>query len=173
MSVSTITETMEATHALLNKWNLFYHLQTDSRWTLDSYRVVMREIQCAESVVALNRQLPDYLVYKCMFFCMKDGVGPTWEDKKNRDGGCFSYRVANTDVPNVWRKLLCMMCGSSLCTNAKYEQHINGITISPKKKFSVIKVWLDVCKFQDPNIIRDIQNLPKDGCLFKKHAPEF
>ena len=57
--------------------------------------------------------------------------------------------------------------------NAKHEQHINGITISPKKKFVVIKIWLDVCKLQDPNVIRDIPHLSKDGCLFKKHAPKF
>ena len=174
MSISTIMATEpQPFHALANKWNLFYHLQTDSRWTIDSYRTIMRDIQYAESVVALNRSIPDYLLYNSMFFCMKDGVGPMWEDKKNRDGGCFSYRVANTDVANVWRKLLCMMCGGGLCTNAKYESHINGITISPKKKFSVVKVWLDVCTFQDPGIIRDVQNLPKEGCLFKKHAPEF
>jgi hypothetical protein len=108
MSVSTIMATAEETHPLSNKWNLFYHLQTDNRWTIESYRVIMRSIQCAESVVALNRQIPDFLLYNTMFFCMKDGIDPMWEDKKNRDGGCFSYRVANTDVANVWRKLFCI-----------------------------------------------------------------
>ena len=97
MSISTIPDSMDDTQPLLplsNKWNLFYHLQSDNRWTIESYRVIMRDIQYAESVVALNRQIPDYLLYNTMFFCMKDGVGPTWEDKKNRDGGCFSYCVA-------------------------------------------------------------------------------
>lgn len=176
MSISTIPDNMDDTQPLLllsNKWNLFYHLQSDNRWTIESYRVIMRDIQHAESVVALNRQIPDYLLYNTMFFCMKDGVGPTWEDKKNRDGGCFSYCVANAEVGNVWRRLFCLMCGGSLCVNTKHEQHINGITISPKKKFVVIKIWLDVCKLQDPNIIRDIPHLSKVGCLFKKHAPEF
>ena len=176
MSISTIPDSMDDTQPLLplsNKWNLFYHLQSDNRWTIESYRVIMRDIQYAESVVALNRQIPDYLLYNTMFFCMKDGVGPTWEDKKNRDGGCFSYCVANAEVGNVWHRLLCMMCGGTLCVNTKHEQHINGITISPKKKFVVIKIWLDVCKLQDPNIIRDIPHLSKVGCLFKKHAPEY
>ena len=70
MSVSTIPENMDDTQPyqpLSNKWNLFYHLQTDNRWTLDSYRVIMRDIQYAESVVALNRQIPDYLLYNTMF----------------------------------------------------------------------------------------------------------
>jgi len=112
-------------------------------------------------------------LYNCMFFCMKTGIDPMWEDAKNRDGGCFSYRVANTDVSIAWRKLLATMCANSLTTSPKYELHINGITISPKKRFSVIKIWMDTCSFQNPDIIKDIPNLPKDGCLFKKHAPEF
>jgi len=68
---------------------------------------------------------------------------------------------------------MCAMAGNSLTTGAKYESHVNGITVSPKKRFSVIKIWMDTCNFQDPDIIRDIPSLPKDGCLFKKHAPEF
>jgi hypothetical protein len=133
----------------------------------------MREINTVESINALNETIPEYLLYNCMFFCMKSGIAPMWEDAKNRDGGCFSYRVANTDVSTAWRKLLATMCANSLTTSAKYESHINGITISPKKRFSVIKIWMDTCSFQNPDIIKDIVSLPKDGCLFKKHAPEF
>jgi hypothetical protein len=133
----------------------------------------MKEINTVESINALNEAIPEYLLYNCMFFCMKSGIAPMWEDAKNRDGGCFSYRVANTDVSTAWRKLLATMCANSLTTGAKYESHINGITISPKKRFSVIKIWMDTCSFQNPDIIKDIASLPKDGCLFKKHAPEF
>ena len=50
---------------------------------------------------------------------------------------------------------------------------INGMSVSPKKNFCIIKIWLDVSSLQDPNIIIDIPNLHKLGCLFKKHEPEF
>jgi hypothetical protein len=160
-------------HGLSCKWNLYYHLQTDNNWTADSYKLVMKEIDNVESVNALNEAIPEYFLYNCMFFCMKTGIGPTWEDAKNREGGCFSYRVANTDVSVAWKKLMALMCGNNLSTSSKYESHINGITISPKKRFSVIKIWMDTCNFQNPEIIREVQNLPREGCLFKKHAPEF
>lgn len=160
-------------HELSCKWNLFYHLQTDTSWTQDSYKVIMKGIDSVESINSINEAIPEYLIYNCMFFCMKNGIGPTWEDVKNRDGGCFSYRVANNDVSNAWKNLLAVMCGNSLCSSAKYESHINGITVSPKKRFSVIKIWMDTCNFQNPDIIREIPRLPKEGCLFKKHAPEF
>jgi hypothetical protein len=160
-------------HELSCKWNLYYHLQTDASWTLDSYKIIMKGMDSVECVNSINEKIPEYLLYNCMFFCMKDGITPTWEDVHNRDGGCFSYRVSNNDVSTAWRKLLCAMSGGSLCVNPKYESHINGITISPKKRFSVIKVWLNTCKLPNPDVIRDIQCLNKDGCLFKKHSPEF
>jgi hypothetical protein len=160
-------------HPLSSPWSLYYHLITDNSWTLDSYKTIMQRIESAECVNAINDAIPEYLLYNCMFFCMKSGVGPMWEDVKNRDGGCFSYRVPNNEVAVVWKKLMCAMAGNSLTASSKYEPHINGITVSPKKRFSVIKIWLDTCSFQDPDIIKDIPCLPKEGCLFKKHAPEF
>jgi hypothetical protein len=164
---------MATLHPLAYKWSLYYHLQTDNSWTPDSYKTIMHDIDTVEHVNSLNQAIPEYLLYNCMFFCMKTGINPTWEDVKNRDGGCFSYRVPNNEIAVAWRSLMCAMAGNSLTTGAKYECHINGITVSPKKRFSVIKIWMDTCNFQDPDIIRDIPSLPKDGCLFKKHAPEF
>ena len=42
-----------------------------------------------------------------------------------------------------------------------------------KKNFCIIKVWLKGCKLQDPSVLIEIPNLSKQGCLFKKHAPEY
>ncbi len=179
MTTNTINVDMEQIvdisplHPLNCKWDLYYHLQTDKNWTLNSYKIVMRNIQHAENVIALNEALHDFVLYNCMFFCMKEGVTPMWEDSRNRNGGCFSYRVLNKSVPAVWRRLMMAMCGNALCINKKHEEHINGITVSPKKNFCIIKVWLDTCKFQDPGMIVPIADLPREGCLFKNHAPEF
>ena len=175
MKSNSIKVDMEQTplHPLNCKWDLYYHLQTDKSWTLSSYKVIMTEIDAMEKVVAMNSALPDFALYNCMFFCMKQGVTPMWEDPRNRTGGCFSYRVLNKNVPGVWRNLMNAMCGNILCANKKHEQHINGITVSPKKNFCIIKIWLDTCKLQDPGMIINISDLPREGCLFKNHAPEF
>ena len=108
-----------------------------------------------------------------MLFAMRKGITPMWEDPKNRNGGCFSFKVINKYVPSVWKSLLYALCGESLCNDPKYNSIINGITISPKKNFCIIKIWLCNCSVQDVNIIIPILNLPKQGCLFKKHEPEF
>ena len=108
-----------------------------------------------------------------MLFVMRHGITPMWEDKRNKNGGCFSYKVVNKNVPDVWKQLFYLLCGETICVDPAYQKNINGITVSPKKNFCIIKIWLDTAQIQDPNIIVNIPNLIKQGCLFKKHEPEF
>lgn len=160
-------------YQLNGKWDLYYHLPQDSNWSLSSYKIIMSDIDTAEKVIALNETIPDNIIKYCMLFAMKKGITPMWEDSKNRNGGCFSYKVINKLVYNVWKTLLYKLCGETLCKESKYNSLINGITISPKKNFCIIKIWLENCSAQDPNIISEIKNLSNQGCLFKKHEPEF
>ena len=160
-------------HTLNGKWNMYYHLPNDKNWGLSSYTVIMNAIHTAEQVILLNEAIGDNIIKNCMLFVMREGITPMWEDPRNRNGGCFSYKVANKTVPEVWRNLLLCLCGESLCTDPTHSKHMNGITISPKKNFCIIKIWLDTSALQDPNIITNIPNLLKQGCLFKKHEPEF
>ena len=161
------------THPLIGKWDLYYHLPYDKNWTLASYTPIMLQIDTAEKVIVLNDTIPENTIKNCMLFVMRSGITPMWEDPRNREGGSFSYKVVNKYVPEVWRTLFFMLCGESLCANTKIAPHINGITISPKKNFCIIKIWLDTAQYQDPSIITPIPNLIKQGCLFKKHEPEF
>ena len=108
-----------------------------------------------------------------MLFVMRNGITPLWEDPKNRSGGCFSFKVINKYVPNIWKSLLCALCGETLMQDIKKNNFINGITISPKKNFCVIKIWMSTCEFHDPSILINIRNLSKEGCIFKRHEPEF
>jgi hypothetical protein len=160
-------------HQLLGKWDLYYHLPHDKNWALSGYTVIMNAIDTAEKVILLNETINETIVKNCMLFVMRNKITPMWEDPKNRVGGCFSYKVINKQVHEVWKYLFYLLCGETLCTEKSLNKHINGITISPKKNFCIIKIWLDTANYQDPNIITDIPFLSKNGCLFKKHEPEF
>lgn len=160
-------------HTLNGKWNLYYHLPHDNNWSLSSYTSIMNSINSVENIVGLNEKINENIVKSCMLFVMREGITPMWEDSKNRHGGCFSYKVTNKNVYEVWKKLFCLLCGETLSEEPENSKYINGITISPKKNFCIIKIWLSSSEFQDPNFIVNINNLPKQGCLFKKHEPEF
>lgn len=160
-------------HALNGKWNLYYHLPQDKNWDVSSYSIIMSNIDTAEKVISLNESVHDNVIKNCMLFVMREGITPMWEDPRNRDGGCFSYKISNKYVPEVWKQLFYLIVGETLCNDTALSKHLNGITVSPKKNFCIIKIWLDVANLQDPSIIANISNLQKMGCLFKKHEPEF
>jgi len=160
-------------HNLNNKWNLWAHLPHDPDWTVKSYKKII-QFKNVEETVAITESLPECLVKNCMLFIMKDGISPMWEDEKNRNGGCFSYKVSNKNVYEVWRDLTYVLIGETISSNNKFVDSVTGITISPKKNFCIVKIWMTNCEHQNPQVITgDIKNLQPHGCLFKKHTPEF
>ena len=162
----------ETKYELNDNWNMYYHLPDDKNWDLGSYKII-GSITSLSELIALNENVPEKVIKHCMLFVMRNNITPMWEDVMNRDGGCFSFKVINKLVFPVWKKLLYMLCGESLCKDKANSMLLNGITISPKKNFCIIKVWLKDCSIQDPSILNEIENLSTQGCLFKRHAPEF
>ena len=159
--------------SLQDTWNYYYHLPNDKNWNLDSYCFIAEGIDGLEPLIGINEMVTDNIIKNCMLFVMKKGVTPMWEDTHNRNGGCFSYKVVNKVICQVWRKLVYLLCGNSLTVDAKHGEMVNGITISPKKGFCILKIWMKTCKYQDPSIIVNVDGLSKNGCLFKAHSPEF
>jgi hypothetical protein len=160
-------------YTLNDKWDLYYHLPDDKNWDVTSYTTMLGDIHSAEAVISINETLPDQVIKSCMLFLMRSTIKPIWEDPKNTSGGNFSYKVVNKNVYEVWKQMFYLLCGGNLCVDTKYNEYLNGITISPKKNFCILKIWLNTKEFQDPNFIAKIPNLPIQGCIFKKHDPEF
>ncbi len=160
-------------HQLHNKWTLWTHLPHDTDWTTKSYRNI-HTMTTVEETIALLESLPEVLVVNCMLFIMKDGIIPVWEDPNNRNGGCFSYKISNKTVYTIWKELTFMLTGNTLSTNRPFVDSINGVTISPKKNFCIIKIWMSSCDFQNPDLVtNEINGLATMGCIFKKHVPEY
>ena len=172
-SVSDDLVDSQSSQYLLGKWDLYYHLPQNKNWDLSSYKLILGDIDTADKLVTIVEALTPNVMKYCMLFVMRSGVTPMWEDPKNRSGGFFSYKVANKYVPDVWKTLFYAMCGETLSTNPKYSPLINGITVSPKKSFCIIKIWMTDMSMQDGGVIIDIPNLTKHGVAFKPHKPEF
>lgn len=154
-------------------WNLSYHLPEDKSWTLSSYKDIMMDIDTVEKTFAINENFPEQIIKYCMLFFMRKTITPMWEDVQNREGGCFSFKVSHKYVSTVWKELVYLVCGNTLTKNSKHMEYVNGITVSPKKNFCILKIWMRGCTLQDTDIIVDVCNLLKTGCMFRKHAPEY
>lgn len=160
-------------HKLVDRWTMWAHLPHDTDWSITSYKKIYT-MDTVESAVALSETIPDILVKNCMLFLMQDGIKPIWEDPKNRHGGCFSYKISNKTVFEVWKDLSYVLMGHSISNQSSFVANVTGITISPKKNFCIIKIWMSSCANQNPAIITaDVKGLTSQGCLFKKHVPEY
>tara|TARA_B100001059_G_scaffold221157_1_gene243853 strand:- start:448 stop:984 length:537 start_codon:yes stop_codon:yes gene_type:complete len=159
-------------HKLHDKWTLWAHLPHDTDWTVKSYKKIMT-FSTVEEALVLYETLPEKMIKNCMLFLMREGIQPTWEDEKNRGGGCFSYKVGNKNITTTWKQASYLLVGESLTAESKLCASINGITISPKKNFCIIKIWLATCEYQNPQKITEIAGIVPHGCLFKKHTPQY
>jgi len=155
-------------HKLNDKWTLWAHLPHDIDWTVKSYKKIYT-FDSVESTITLCETIPEKMINNCMLFLMRDGILPMWEDNKNKNGGCFSYKVNNKNVASVWKNLSYTLVGESLTTDKRLRPNITGITISPKKNFCIIKIWLSNRDFQNPTAICEMEGISPQGCIFKKH----
>jgi hypothetical protein len=160
-------------HPLKDHWTLWAHLPHDTDWSVKSYKKI-HTTGSVEETVALTETLPEVLVKNCMLFFMRDGITPVWEDPQNRHGGCFSYKIPNKSVCEVWRDLSYVLTGETISPQASFTSCVTGITISPKKNFCIIKIWMRTTENQNPNsVTKEVPGLSPQGCIFKKHTPEY
>ena len=151
-------------HELSEKWVLWAHLPHDTDWSMNSYIPIMT-VTYVEEIITLIHTLPESLLTTCMFFFMKEHVNPVWEDSANKQGGCFSYKITQSCF-DCWRDVSYSMVGKTLSKDKVFQESITGISISPKKNFCILKVWMSSCSFQDASKITVLKH---NGCIFKKH----
>ena len=172
MAINTSSR-MEDFHVLTDRWTIWAHLPHNTDWSIDSYKNIYT-LGTVEETIAVIETLSEILVKNCMLFIMKEGIKPTWEDPQNRNGGCFSYKVSNKNVFDVWKELSYLLVGGSISKQSSFVACVTGITISPKKNFCIIKIWMTNCSNQNPAIITsEVKGIIPNGCLFKKHVPEY
>jgi hypothetical protein len=168
-----VISNMDTFHKLADRWTLWAHLPHNTDWSIKSY-IPISTFTTVEDTLAVIETMPSVLVENCMLFIMKEGIKPMWEDPKNCNGGCFSYKVSNKNVYKVWKDLSYTIVGATISKNVNFVNCVSGITISPKKNFCIIKIWMTNCNNQNPSIITsEINGLTSQGCIFKKHTPEY
>jgi len=150
---------------LKNKWVLWYHSLKNKSWDNKSYIKVIEikslfDYKLLEEIMRINH------LQNGMFFLMKNDIFPTWEDPKNRMGGCISFKYDN-NILNEWLKILLVCITDDL---SEYNNEINGLSISPKKEFNIIKVWIKDDKKDYRILIKEYEPFMKlDKCIYKKH----
>jgi hypothetical protein len=148
---------------LQDVWTYYFHDPDDANWTLESY-VRLADASTIDDVWQLHRATAKF-VSRGMFFVMREHVYPCWDDKHNIGGGCLSMKVLKEDLPAFWEHLLVHALGERLLIDR--DEHndagaddddawsdVNGLSVSPKRVFCIVKIWLRTGRNADRRAFR-------------------
>ncbi len=129
-------------------WCLYYHNPADTKWTPDSYQNITT-VRTWGDFFAVHKELQEVSIQHGMFFWMREGVPPLYENHANIKGGCYSLRVSRQRANHYF--LLYTIASMLGCVVSDSSNQIQGVSISPKRiveknqSFNVIKIWNQNC----------------------------
>lgn len=164
-------KTFQENNILNRNWVLWYHDPNNMDYTLASY-INLGLIKSIEGFWHYYNQLKHIQLQNGMFFLMLEGVLPTWEDTIN--GGFWSYKIDKKDIVQAWTKLSIFMLSDNFVdkneNGDKLDDEIIGISISPKKTFTILKVWLKNDLLKDKvKINNEIPFIKNEEPIYRSH----
>ena len=147
-------------------WVLWYHNPNDTNWDISSYNNIA-EIYTIDDFWNTYEFINNTIIENSMLFLMRKGIQPLWEDEKNINGGCWSFKISKGQIKKYWTELSIYLLGENLVS--KDVKLINGLSISPKKSFCIMKIWNNDKKINDKQILNKSMDIPFDSCIYKQH----
>jgi hypothetical protein len=99
---------------------------------------------------------------------MREHIMPRWEDEHNKNGGCLSFKVNKQDFNEKLFEVGALILGETMGKTDMTSTCINGFSISPKKNYHIIRIWLK----NNERINRSLFNLtihPYSVIMYKPH----
>ena len=151
---------------LSKNFNFYYHAPENNDYSLESYIDIL-SFNTLEEFWVLDQYIKRDMIENGMFFIMLESITPTWEDKKNLNGGCISWKVDRKNSYKFWIDTVGHFITQSL---GRFTPKINGVSISPKKNSNIIKLWFS--EEIDINIMKlpDTFMLANDKIIYKSHV---
>jgi translation initiation factor 4E len=152
-------------------YTLWFHSSSDNDWTIGSYHEIF-SFSTPEEFWTVNEVIlsKSKMLLNGMFFIMKQGIKPMWEDSKNSKGGCVSWKLEKPDVPSAWENMAALFVTKDLGDFNKFIP--TGISISPKKNNNIIKLWVanEISQYELEHLTMSQHCLFKDDLkLYKSH----
>jgi hypothetical protein len=149
-------------------FSLYFHDPYNMDWSEQSYKFIST-ISSVEDFVNIFIAFRDQWS-KGMFFIIREYIMPRWEDEHNKNGGCFSYKIMKPELDEKLFKICGNLLGETLGINDVVSQNINGISISPKKNYYIIRIWLKDSKYANKELYNI--DIPKYSTLMYKNHSE-
>ena len=153
-----------------DEWVLWFHSINDSKWDKSSYKELFKLKDLCDVYVVIDVFKQNHY-QNGMFFLMKKGIFPNWEDPNNRLGGCLSFKISSSNVINEWNNLYLNCILENLLS--ENNDKINGISISPKKEFNILKLWFsETIDYKKEFVEKENTEITLSNSIYKKHIIE-
>lgn len=158
---------MDENYNLNTKWTLWFHSINEKDWSIKSYQKILEINNLFDLNILINTVESNHL-QNGMFFVMKDDILPIWEYPDNREGYSLSYKIPGSFLKDNWNLILLKMFNEDIFNNEDKSNLVNGLSISPKKEFNIIKIWF--AKDVDRNdIFEKRPYFIKEKSIYKKN----
>lgn len=159
---------MDLNKKLNNRWNIWFHSINEKNWSIDSYQLITH-IETYEDLIYLLKKIDN--LNNGLYFIMKAGISPIYEDCQNINGGYWSFRVNKKNAYEMWISIIYHLCVKEYSEEEEeLYKNINGISISPKVNNSIIKIWnKNFDLYTKDNISTMIDNVKNEEIFYLRH----
>lgn len=150
---------------LSDTWVLWSHHINEQAWDIDSYTKIC-DIKFDDDFEWLCQNFPPFEDY--ILYLMRTGIEPIWEDPKNRNGGCYSFKVSKLHYKETWEELSRALICDYICNDIEDAETITGISINPRT--NTIKIWNNDKNRKEITILNKcVKWINYNGVIYKPH----
>ncbi|KAL1876814.1 hypothetical protein VTK73DRAFT_9191 [Phialemonium thermophilum] len=138
------------------------------------------QIESVQDFWRYNNNTPvDKIKMRESLYLFKAGFKPIWEDRRNINGGSWTFRVPKSAGPDIWTRVQLLAIGEKLESVLEEGDQICGVGLSVRFNSHLISVWhRDSSKPKSVDGILQcvLEELPPelrpkpDNYFYKKHS---
>ncbi len=153
-----------------NEWNIWYHKSKDD-WSIDGYNKLYNIKTIKDYWKLYNNWEKLGGINNKHFFIMKNDITPIWEDKNNKYGGCWSFKISDSMSQDLWNDLSLHLVTETL---SSIKNDVVGLSACIKKNnFAVVKIWNKDSKNNSLNLLsKEILNKWGLDIIYIAHMPD-
>ncbi|CAI4210238.1 unnamed protein product [Parascedosporium putredinis] len=127
-------------------WNVYFDRQNKERKDDQEYQAEFEQlgsqIESVQDFWRYNNNTPvDQIKMRESIYLFKQGFRPIWEDRRNINGGSWTFRVPKNAGPDVWTRVQLLAIGEKFESALDTDDQLCGVGLSVRFNSHNITVW--------------------------------
>ncbi|KZZ96516.1 eukaryotic initiation factor 4E [Moelleriella libera RCEF 2490] len=127
-------------------WKVYFDRQANHKPDDGTYDVQLEQlgeqIESVQDFWRYNNNTPvDKLKMRESIYLFKEGFRPIWEDRRNVNGGSWTFRVVKDQGRDIWTRVQLLAIGERLQSVLDQGDQLCGVGLSARFNAHLITVW--------------------------------